>query len=68
MAKAGRVLKALLKCGWEEVHCVGSHHKLRRGSMTKQFAWHHADDLGPTALRIIAKDFGVPLDELKRRL
>lgn len=68
MPKARRVLKAVLKCGWEEVHCRGSHHRLRRGSVTKHFAWHDNDDLGPGALAIIAKDFGIPIEELKRRI
>jgi predicted RNA binding protein YcfA (HicA-like mRNA interferase family) len=68
MPKARRVLAAVLKFGWEEVHLKGSHHKLKRGSVTKSFSWHDNDDLGPGALRITAKDFDISLEELKKKI
>ncbi|MHB1501387.1 MAG: type II toxin-antitoxin system HicA family toxin [Candidatus Dormibacteria bacterium] len=68
MPKAERVLRALTKLGWEEVHCKGSHHKLRRGSDTQMFSYHPGVELGQTQLRIVAKDFGVSEAELKRHI
>jgi predicted RNA binding protein YcfA (HicA-like mRNA interferase family) len=64
--KADQVLKALLKLGWVEKHSKrGSHHKLTRGGQSHSFTYHSNVELGPTQLRIVAKDFGVPEDELK---
>lgn len=65
MPKARQVLKSLVKLGWVEEHCNGSHHKMRRGEDTQMFSYHASVELGPTQLRIIAKDFGVSVDDLK---
>jgi predicted RNA binding protein YcfA (HicA-like mRNA interferase family) len=63
--KAREVRKALEKLGWEEVRCKGSHHTLRRGQDNQTFSWHDSDELGTTQLRIVAKAFGVSVDDLR---
>jgi predicted RNA binding protein YcfA (HicA-like mRNA interferase family) len=63
--KARKVLKALIKLGWVEVDCKGSHHKMRRGLDTQMFSYHDAEELGTTQLRIVAKAFGVSETDLR---
>jgi predicted RNA binding protein YcfA (HicA-like mRNA interferase family) len=65
VAKAGRVLKAILKCGWTETSCKGSHHKLQKGNQTRIFSYHDKIELGQTQLAMVAKTFGITVDELK---
>ena len=65
MPKARQVLKALRKLGWEEVSCRGSHHKMRRGEESQMFSYHDSVELGPTQLKIVARDFGVSEGDLR---
>jgi predicted RNA binding protein YcfA (HicA-like mRNA interferase family) len=68
MPKAGKVLKAILKGGWDETSCRGSHHKMRKGSQTRIFSYHDKEELGQTQLSMVAKEFGMTLEELKQLL
>lgn len=56
----------MYKAGWCYVSCRGSHHKLRKGDVIQVFAYHATFDLGPRHLKIVSRDFGVPLDELRK--
>ena len=67
MPKARKVLKGLTGSagGWTEIGCEGSHHKLERAGRRVMFSYHDAHELGTTQLRIIARQFGYTLDELR---
>jgi predicted RNA binding protein YcfA (HicA-like mRNA interferase family) len=62
------VRRAIEKAGWELVRTRGSHRIYRRGSLTVPFAYHDAVDLGGSALTVVAREFGMTLDELRRLL
>ncbi len=68
MAKARQVRPAIEKAGWELVRARGSHRIYRRGSATVPFAYHDAVDLGGPALAVVAREFGLTVDELRRLL
>jgi predicted RNA binding protein YcfA (HicA-like mRNA interferase family) len=68
VAKARRVRRAIEKAGWELVRIRGSHRIYRRGTVMVPFAYHDGADLGRTALAIVAKEFGMTVDELRRLL
>jgi predicted RNA binding protein YcfA (HicA-like mRNA interferase family) len=68
MAKARQVLKGIQKAGWELIGTESSHRKLRKGSRTVTFSYHDTVELGQTQLRIVAKQFGLTLDELRKLL
>jgi predicted RNA binding protein YcfA (HicA-like mRNA interferase family) len=66
VAKAIRVLAVLERHGWVQVHRAGSHRRLERAGLRQTFSYHDRDDLGTGALRQVARDFGVSLEELRR--
>jgi predicted RNA binding protein YcfA (HicA-like mRNA interferase family) len=68
MAKARKVRRALEKGGWELVRIRGSHRIYRRHGAVVPFAYHDGADLGGPALAIVAKEFGMTVDELRRLL
>ncbi|MFB3813160.1 MAG: type II toxin-antitoxin system HicA family toxin [Terriglobales bacterium] len=59
--KAKLVYKALLRIGWEPKKMkAGSHVQLQRpGYRDFTWAWHDSVELGPAALRRIAKHTGL---------
>ncbi|MGO9212182.1 MAG: type II toxin-antitoxin system HicA family toxin [Terriglobales bacterium] len=65
-SKASRVYRALLSIGWElKAEKPGSHKKLHRaGYPPYTWAWHDSDELGPRALRRIAKKTGLTPNDL----
>jgi uncharacterized protein len=69
MAKARRVRRAVERAGWIRIRQTGGSHAVyRRGGETAIFAFHDREDLGGPALAIVAKEFGLTLDELRRLL
>jgi predicted RNA binding protein YcfA (HicA-like mRNA interferase family) len=66
MAKASRVLAALVRDGWVETRRRVSHRVLVKDDRQRVWAYHDGVDLGGPALARIAKDFGYTLDELRR--
>ena len=46
----------------------GSHRIYRKGSRTVPFAYHDGADLGGPAMAVVAKEFGMTVDELRRLL
>jgi predicted RNA binding protein YcfA (HicA-like mRNA interferase family) len=63
-AKAGRVLAALLRIGWNVKRQSGSHRTLRReGWPDFVFAFHDNEEIGPRMLARVAKRTGlIPTD------
>ena len=68
MAKARQERRAIEKAGWELVRMRGSHRIYRRGSVIVPFAYHDSVDLGRTALTVVAREFGMSVDALRRLL
>jgi predicted RNA binding protein YcfA (HicA-like mRNA interferase family) len=68
MAKARRVRAAIEKAGWTLVRIRGSHRIYRKGGRTVPFAYHDHADLGGPALAVVAREFGMTMDELRRLL
>ena len=66
MAKARQVRRAIERAGWELVRIRGSHRLYRKGTSIVPFAYHDAVDLGRPALTIVAREFGMTVDELRR--
>lgn len=63
--KARRVLAALLKIGWSIQRQRGSHRRLVRDGWTPvTFAFHDDVEIGPIMLAKIAKDTGLPPEDL----
>lgn len=63
--KSQRVLAALLRIGWEVKRQRGSHRVLTRDSWSDViFAFHDGEELGPVALRRLAKHTGLTPDDL----
>ena len=64
--KASRVLRALLRIGWKmKGEYRGSHVRLERpGYPDYTWAWHDSEELGPVALRRIAKHTGLKPSDL----
>ena len=59
-AKASRVLKALLSCGWDIKRQKSSHRTLSRaGWADYTFAFHDHEEIGPRMLARIAKHTGL---------
>ena len=59
-AKAARVLKALLSCGWSIKRQKGSHRTLSRSGWPDfVFAFHTGEEIGPRMLVRIAKHTGL---------
>jgi predicted RNA binding protein YcfA (HicA-like mRNA interferase family) len=65
-SKAGRVYRALLRIGWKpKTQKKGSHVRLQReGHPDFTWAWHDSVELGPVALRKIAKYTGLKPTDL----
>lgn len=68
MAKARQVRRAIEQLGWQLVRIRGSHCIYRKGVKTVPFAYHDGADLGRAALAVVAKEFGVSVDDLRRLL
>jgi predicted RNA binding protein YcfA (HicA-like mRNA interferase family) len=65
MAKARRVLRQLLKLGWQISSQKGSHRKLTKpGYPPLVFAFHDNVEIGPVMLARIAKDAGCRSEDL----
>jgi predicted RNA binding protein YcfA (HicA-like mRNA interferase family) len=63
--KAARVLGALSRIGWTTKRQVGSHRTLERpGWPDYVFAFHDADEIGPSMLARIAKHTGLTPNDL----
>ncbi len=66
MAKAARILAALIRDGWVESRRSGSHRVLVKGDQQRVWAYHDGVDLGSPALARIARDYGYTVDELRK--
>ena len=66
MPKAARVLAALKRDGWQEVRKRGSHRRLRKGDVSRTWAFHDRHDLGQVQLAQLARQFGYTLDDLRK--
>jgi len=66
MAKAARVLAALMRDGWTETRRSGSHRVLVKGDQQRIWAYHDGVDLGGPAMARIARDYGYTLAELQK--
>jgi predicted RNA binding protein YcfA (HicA-like mRNA interferase family) len=65
LAKAQRVLAALLRIGWSVKRQTGSHKTLQRaGYPNYVFAFHDADEIGPRMLSRVAKHTGLKPEDL----
>jgi len=62
LAKARQVRKALVKSGWILDPVRGSHH------VYEVFSYHDNVDLGGPRMAIVAKQFGLTIDQLRRLL
>jgi len=63
--KAPRVLAALLRIGWTVKRQRGSHRTLERpGWDDFTFAWHDDAEVGPAALRRLARSSGLRPSDL----
>jgi len=65
MAKASRVLAALMRDGWVEARRRGSHRVLVNGDLQRVWAYHDGADLGGPALARVGKQFGYPVEQLR---
>ncbi len=64
-AKAGRVLAALYRIGWQLKRQSGSHRTLRReGWPDAVYAFHDGEEIGPRMLARIAKHTGLRPEDL----
>jgi predicted RNA binding protein YcfA (HicA-like mRNA interferase family) len=68
LAKARQVRKALEKTGWRLLSVRGSHRVYRKDDRIEVFAYHDTVDLGGPRLAIVAKQFRMTVDELRRLL
>jgi predicted RNA binding protein YcfA (HicA-like mRNA interferase family) len=68
MPKAARVLAALKRDDWVQIHQKGSHRRLEKAGVRVTFAFHNSRDLGNVDLVKIASNFGYTLDELRELL
>jgi predicted RNA binding protein YcfA (HicA-like mRNA interferase family) len=66
MAKAARVLAALMRDWWIETRRSGSHRVLAKGDQQRIWAYHDGVDLGGPAMARIARDYGYTLAELRK--
>ncbi|HUY08027.1 MAG TPA: type II toxin-antitoxin system HicA family toxin [Candidatus Dormibacteraeota bacterium] len=65
MTKGPQVRRALEKAGWTEVRCRGSHHHFQKGELRATFSFHDSLDLGKSHLEVVAKAFGMTVDQLR---
>jgi len=64
-AKASKVLKAILSCGWSIKRQKSSHRILARaGWRDYTFAFHDREEIGPRMLARISKYTGITPDDL----
>lgn len=64
-ASSSRVLKALLKKGWQLKRQTGSHRVLsKEGFSDYVFAFHENEEIGPRMLSRIAKHTGLKPEDL----
>lgn len=64
-AKAGAVLRALLRIGWSIKRQTGSHRTLERSGWSDYpFAFHDGDEIGPRMMAKIAKHTGLRPEDL----
>jgi predicted RNA binding protein YcfA (HicA-like mRNA interferase family) len=64
-ASSSRVLKALLKKGWQLKRQTGSHRVLsKEGFSDYVFAFHENEEIGPRMLSRIAKHTGLTPEDL----
>lgn len=64
-AKASKVLKAILACGWSVKRQKGSHRTLSRPDWSDYtFAFHDSEEIGPRMLARIAKHTGLTPDKI----
>jgi predicted RNA binding protein YcfA (HicA-like mRNA interferase family) len=64
-SKADRVLRALLRIGWQVKRQSGSHKTLqRKGWPDFVFAFHEGEEIGPRMLVRIAKHTGLSPEDL----
>lgn len=63
--KAAQVLAGLRRDGWVEIRRRGSHRLLAKGNRRAVWAWHDGSDLGGPAMALVARQFGVTVDELR---
>jgi len=65
-SKAGRVLAALLRCGWTIKRESGGSHRVlaRDGWQDFVFAFHDGDEIGPKMMARIAKRTGLQPSDL----
>lgn len=65
-SKANRIYKALLRIGWKpKAKKASSHIQLERpGFRDYTWAWHDSDEIGPVALKKIAKYTGLKPEDL----
>lgn len=62
---AGRVLAALIRCGWTIKRQVGSHKVLRKdGHHDYTFAFHDSETIGPVMMSKISKATGLKREDL----
>jgi predicted RNA binding protein YcfA (HicA-like mRNA interferase family) len=66
MAKAARVLAALMRDGWTETRRRGSHRVLVKVIASGSGPTNEGVDLGGPAMARIAKDYGYTLTELRQ--
>lgn len=63
--KSRLVLAALKRIGWRVVRQDGSHRFLERpGWKAALFSFHDGDEIGPTMLKLIAKETGLKPEDL----
>ena len=63
--KAKRALAALLRIGWQEKRCTGSHRVLSRSGWPDYvFAFHDREELGARMLARIARHTGLQPEDL----
>jgi len=63
--RAGRVLAALVRIGWQEKRRAGSHRVLeRQGWPDFVFAFHEHEEIGPRMLARISKRTGLLPNDL----
>ncbi len=64
--KSSRLLAALLRLGWNEKRCSGSHRTLQRdGWPDVVFAFHDTEEIGPRMVARIAKKTGLTPNDLQ---
>lgn len=66
MPKSAQILAAPKRDGWQETRRRGSHRTLKKGSLTRIWAYHDGHDLGKVQLAQIARDYGYRTGDLRK--